>query len=68
MSLFTNRQELSELITATMNQHGITMLEAMVHICEKYGVEEEVIATYIRQSHKLKELLREEAIQLKMLK
>lgn len=68
MKLFTNRQELSELITSTMNEHGISMLDAMVHICEHYNVEEEVVAAYVRQSHKLKEQLRDEATQLKMLK
>lgn len=51
-----------------MEQHGVNMLEAILHICEKYKVEEEVIATYIRQSHKLKDELRTEVTKLKLLK
>lgn len=64
--MIKNRQELSILIKDVMQRDGVTMLDAIVHICDKYSVEEEVVAAYIRQSHKLKEELRTEAIKLKM--
>lgn len=51
-----------------MEEKQITMLEAITDICDRYSVDEETIAVYIRQSHKLKEQLKQEALQLKMLK
>lgn len=48
--------------------HNITMMEAIIHISENLGVEIESIAGLIKQSPKLKDLLRQEAIHIKMLK
>ena len=66
--MFENRQQLAELLTQLMSEHNLTMLEALVHISEHYKIEEEQLAIFIRQSHKLKEQLKQEAIGLKMLR
>lgn len=66
--MFENRQELSSLIVETMKQYNISILDAIIHICEEYKIDEETIAVMIRQSHKIKEELRTEAIALKMVR
>lgn len=66
--MFNNRQQLAEMIHTLMEQHQISMIDAIVHISEKYNVEIDVIAAQIRQSHKLKDLLRQEAIAIKMIR
>jgi len=66
--VFQDRQELAELIKSVMAEHNISMLDAILHICDRYKVEEELVASMIRQSHKLKEQLKEEAIKLKLVK
>ena len=66
--MFNDRQELTDFIRKTMADLNIGILEAILHICHTYNIEEEVIAVQIRKSHKLKEELREEAAQLKLVK
>ncbi len=66
--MFDNRQELTDFIRQTMSAKNIGMLEAILHICDRYNIEEEVIAVQIRKSHKLKDELREEATALKLVK
>ena len=66
--MFQNRQELAAMIRSVMEEYSVSILDAIIHICEKYNIEEETIATMIRQSHKLKDELREEATALRMLR
>lgn len=66
--LFSNSQELVELINRIREEQSLTIMDSIIYICEKYNIEEEAIATYIRQSHRIKEELRKEAIGLKMVK
>lgn len=66
--LFNNSQELVEIINKIRTEQNLTVMDSIIYICEKYGIEEEAVAVYIRQSHKIKEELRQEAIQLKMVK
>lgn len=66
--LFNNSQELIELIHQVRNDRNLTIMESIIYICEKYNIEEETIASYIRQSHRIKEELRLEAVNLKMVK
>lgn len=66
--LFNNSQELVELIQQIRTERGLTIMDSIIYICEKYNIEEEAIATYIRQSHRIKEELRLEAVGLKMVK
>ena len=64
--MFENRQELSSLIKEVMESNEISILDAIIHICEKYNIDEESFASMVRQSHKLKEELRKEAVSLRM--
>ena len=66
--MFQNRQELAAMIRSVMEEFGVSIMDAIIHICEKYNIEEETIAVMIRQSHKLKDELREEATALRMLR
>ena len=65
--MLNNRQELSVEIEQVMIQYKVTMMEAIVHICEQNNVEIETVAALVKQSPKLKEVLRKEAADLKML-
>lgn len=66
--MFENRQELVEEILRIKAKHNTTIMESIVHICEANSIEIESVAVQIKQSHKIKEELKREAIQLKMLK
>lgn len=66
--MFSNRQQLAEMIEKVMTERNLSLMDSIVHISEKYQIEIETIALQIRQSHKLKDMLRQEAIQLKMVR
>lgn len=65
--MLKDRKDLSIEIESVMNQYNVTMMEAIIHICEIKNIEVEAVATLIKQSPKLKDILRKEATHLKML-
>lgn len=51
-----------------MTETESSLLEAIVHVAEKYSIDETTMARYIRLSPDLKEELRVEAESLRMIK
>ena len=51
-----------------MEDNQITVIDAIIHISEKHSIDIETMALYIKQAHKIKEQIKVEATQLKMLK
>jgi hypothetical protein len=66
--MFENRQDVVSYIKQTRESFNISLLEAITHVCEKFNIEPEVMASWIRQSHKLRDELREEVGKLRLLK
>ena len=66
--MFENRQELVKTILKEMEDNQITVIDAIIHISEKHSIDIETMALYIKQAHKIKEQIKVEATQLKMLK
>lgn len=64
--MFENRQDVVTYLRQVQEDHSISLFDAIIHVCEKFGIEEEVMAAWIRQSHKLREELREEVVKLRM--
>lgn len=64
--VFENRQDVVSYIKHVREKYKISLFDAITHICEKFNIEPEVMAGWIRQSHKLREELRSEAQKLRM--
>lgn len=58
--------EFSELINQLAEEHSMTRMEAILHHCEKTGLEVDVASTLV--SSALKSKIREEAQELNLLK
>lgn len=61
-----NRQQLMELVETTIRDKKLSVFDALIDIQQRYQLEEEVIAAFVRQSHKLKEALKAEVVALKL--
>ena len=61
------QNEIIEQILSLKQECG-SIIDAIVHVCERNNIEIEVISSYIKYSKEMKEMVKEEATLLKMLK
>lgn len=61
-------KEFFDIIDGIARQQEITYMDAVMHYCEKFGMEIETAARMIRSSTKLKARIRDEAERLHCLK
>lgn len=62
-----DKAQILEEISNLAAERG-SIIDAIMEICEKYGIEIETISTYIKSSKEFKERVRIEGTQLRMLK
>jgi len=61
-------KEFTKIIDDIIKKEHLTIIEAVTHFCEKYGVEVETAASLIKSSSKLKKRVQREAEQHNLLK
>ena len=65
--LFTKKEDIIEHIKYYADWEGVTILESAIHVCEKYGIEEEYLGQILRRNKEMKDLIQQDALKLRMI-
>lgn len=66
--MFDNKKEITDYIVELMENEKISMIDASIHVSDKFNIDPEVVGSYIKRSPRLKELILKEALDLRLVK